>query len=285
MDKVLNKGPQPLSYDAIKLPLTSVDRLTPMSPVFICNLVSKILGFNLKKFTLPDGLTGKNKIPSYALQEFHNLPNGYYSVYFSEGYSAGFNFFMLGEMDRIRKEMSAEFVDCTSVLDLGCGDGSSAKALCDQGIKDVWGLDASPYLLALAIQKNKMAKFVHGVAEATEFQNESFDGVCACWVLHEVPAPICDSILKECFRILKPGGKLVIMEPSKHQFRKGYLQLFREFGMRGIYYRFLAKIVHEPYIVEWQNKDIKSWIASQGFELLSNVNRMPEEKIVAQKPL
>jgi ubiquinone/menaquinone biosynthesis C-methylase UbiE len=285
MDSVLPKGPQPLSLDAIDLPLTSIDTLSPMSPTFFYKLITKVLGFNLKKVDLPDGLTGKNKIPSYALQEFHNLPNGYYSAHFSGGYSAGFNFFMLGEMNRVRKDMSTELSDCTSVLDLGCGDGSSVKALCDEGIPDVWGLDVSPYLLVHAIQRNKMAKFVHGVAESTDFHDGSFDGICACWVLHEVPAEICDSILKECFRILKPGGKLVIMEPSKHQFKKGYLQLLREFGLRGLYYRFLATFIHEPYINDWQDRDIKSSLESYGFAMVSNINSMPEEKIVAKKPV
>lgn len=283
METVLNKGPKPLLLEAIELPLTSVDKLTPLGPTFLYQLISKILGFNLKKFSLPEGLTGKNKIPSYALQEFHNLPNGYYSVYFSRGYSAGFNTFMLGEMDRIRKEMSKELSHCTNVLDLGCGDGSSTKALVDEGIQNVWGLDPSPYLLVQAIQKNPTAKFVQNVAELTDFADESFDGVCACWVLHEVPSEICDLILKECFRILKPGGKVVIMEPSKHQFKKTYFQLLKDFGIRGVYYRFLATSAHEPYIKEWQNKEIKSWLENHGFNLISNFNSMPEEKIVAQK--
>jgi ubiquinone/menaquinone biosynthesis C-methylase UbiE len=284
MKNALNNGPLPLSVDAIELPLTSIDELMPMGPTFIYNLISKILGFNLKKFSLPDGLTGKNKIPSYALQEFHGLPNGYYSVYFSRGYSTGFNAFMLGEMCRIRNEMAKQLSGCSSVLDLGCGDGSSTKFLKDQGIQDVWGLDPSPYLLVQAIQRNETIKFVQGVAESTGFDTGRFDGVCACWVLHEIPTQICDLILKECFRILKPGGKLVFMEPSKNQFRKSFVQLFKEFGLRGLYYRFLAIVAHEPYVKEWQQKEIKSWLESQGFDLVSNVNNMPEEMIVAQKP-
>jgi ubiquinone/menaquinone biosynthesis C-methylase UbiE len=283
MEHVLDKGTTPLTAGEIKLPSSSFDELLPWGPRFLYVLLSKIFGVNLKDISLPDGLTGKNKIPSYALREFHNLPNGYYSHYFPRGYAKGFNLVMLGEMVRIRRDMAQELSACTSVLDLGCGDGSSTKALCDQGIKDVWGLDPSPYMLVHALERNKAAKFVHGVGEKTDFLSESFDGVSACWVFHEVPSQVCDLILQECFRILKPGGKLVVMEPSKHHFTKAYIELLKNFEMRALYYRFIAGLVHEPYINEWHDKEMKPWLEGHGFKLVSNVNGVPEEKIVAIK--
>ena len=54
--------------------------------------------------------------------------------------------------------------------------------------------------------------------------------------------------------------------------------------MKGLYYRFLAKYPHEPYINEWHDKEVKSWLEDHGFELRSNINNLPEEKIVAVKP-
>ncbi len=285
MENVLDKGPAPLSLGEINLPSTSFDELTPWGPRFLFVLLSKIVGLNLKSISLPEGLTGKNKIPEYALKEFHNLPNGYYSNFLTRGYSTGFNSIMLGKMGRVRQDMARELSGCTSVLDLGCGDGSSTKALCDEGIRDVWGLDLSPYMLVHAINRNQTAKFVQGVAEDTDFLDESFDGIATCWTLHEVPCRISDLILSECFRILRPGGKLVIVEPSKFQYRKTYLQLFREFGWRGLYFRFLAQHPHEPYINEWHDKEIKPWLENHGFQLVSNINDIPEEKIVALKPM
>ncbi len=284
MHNVLNKGPTPVAFGEINLPSTSFDDLTPWGPRFLYVLLSKIAGVNLKSISLPEGLTGRNKIPDYTLREFHNLPNGYYSNFLTRGYSTGFNIVMLGEVDRVRQDMAHELADCASVLDLGCGDGSSTKALCEVGIKDVWGIEPSPYMLVQAIKKNQTAKFAHGVGEATDFVDESFDGVSICWVLHEVPSRYCDLILKECFRILKPGGKLVIMEPSKLQYRQSYLQLFKEFGIKGFYFRFLAKYPHEPYIDEWHEINVGPWLESHGFKMKTNVNGLPEEKIVAVKP-
>ena len=284
MEPALNKGPIPLSIAELSLPSTSFDELLPLGPAFLFGLFSKIMGYRLKPISLPDGLTGKSKIPAYALREFHNLPNGYYSNYFTQGYARGFNVLMLGEMRRVRENIAREFSGYTSVLDLGCGDGSLTSALCEQGIKDVWGADPSPYMLALAIERVKSAKFVQAAGEATDFFAGSFEGVTACWVLHEVPSHYCDLILKECFRILKPGGKLVITEPSKHQFRMPLIALFRQFGLKGLYYRFLATYPHEPYIEEWHGRDVKLLVESHGFQLISDMNGMPEQTIVAVKP-
>ncbi len=285
MRKMTCEDPKPLSLNEMTLPPARIDQVLTLGPNFLYNLISKILGFNLQKVSLPEGLMGKDKIPDYLLHEFHNIPNGYYSNQFARGYSKGFNLFMLGEMGRIRKEMALEFSGCRSILDLGCGDGSSTKTLAEEGINDVWGLDPSPYLLGQAVQRYEGINFVHGLAESTEFSDNRFDGACACWVLHEIPSKVSDQILKECFRILKPGAKLVIIEPSKHQFRGKYLKLLKDYGLKGVYYRILATHAHEPYIDEWQNKNIATWAADHGFTLISNTNRMPEEKIVLKKPL
>jgi ubiquinone/menaquinone biosynthesis C-methylase UbiE len=284
MENVLEKGPAPVTAADLNLPETAFDQLPRWGPKFLYVLLSKVSGLSLKDVSLPEGLTGKNRIPEYALREFHNLPNGYYSKFFASGYGNGFNATMLGAMKRVRKEMAGEFSGCARVLDLGCGDGSSTRALCDEGIQEVWGLDPSPYMLFHAIERSQGAKFVQSVAEKTDFLDASFDGVSACWVFHEVPARVCDLILMECFRILKPGGKLVIVEPSKHQFRSPYFQLLRDFGLRGLYYRFLANFPNEPYINEWHNIKIQPWLENHGFKMVSNVNGMPEESIVAVKP-
>ena len=102
-------------------------------------------------------------------------------------------------------------------------------------------------------------------------------------MFHEVPTDAADIILQECFRILKPCGKLVIMEPSKHQFKMNYLQLFKNFGIKGLYYRILSAFAHEPFLKEWHDKDVQAWLHKNGFVLDSNLIRMPEEKIVAYK--
>src|SRR4051812_22417491 len=123
MENILANGLTPLSRGDLNLPSTSFDELLPFGPTYLFTLLSKFLRLNLSKITLSENLTGKNIIPSYALQDFHSLPFGYYSNSFPSGYGVGFNVLMLGEMNRVRKNLAAEFAGCEKVLDLGCGEG------------------------------------------------------------------------------------------------------------------------------------------------------------------
>ena len=74
---------------------------------------------------------------------------------------------------------------------------------------NVIGLDLSPYMLVVAEYKAQQAglniEWLHGLAEATGFEEASFDLVTASFLLHETPPKISQLILQECFRLLKPG--------------------------------------------------------------------------------
>jgi len=283
MKNLTYQDPTPLVYENISLPPSIIDTQSLWTPIFLFRFIKKNLGFDLGKITLPKEITAQYNIPSYALLEFHNLPNGYYSKFISNGYLKGFDVAMIGEMKRIRRELASEFLGFQSVLDLGCGGGISSQALHDFGIPNVWGLDPSPYLLVVATRRFGNVNFVQGSAEKTGFSDQRFDGISACWVFHEIPPRYADLALIECSRILKPGGKLVIVEPSKLQLQGRPFELFKKFGLKGVYFSWLSKFVFEPYVKAWHARDIKQWLTSHGFELLENKLGMPDHKIVAQK--
>lgn len=127
-------------------------------------------------------MPGKELIPKYVLQEFHNVPNGNYSEHLSSGYIKEFNISMLGEAASARKEIAAHFIDMDSALDVGCSGGAMGAALVDAGVKEVWGLDPSPYLLKHASKSFSEIKFVQGIVELTGFPASRFDGISACFV-------------------------------------------------------------------------------------------------------
>jgi SAM-dependent methyltransferase len=94
------------------------------------------------------------------------------------------------------------------VLDAGCGTGRLAVALADEGIARVWGVDASPEMLAVARAKTTRAGFKEGRLEALPFKDEWFDAAVAWLVVHLVDRP---AAFAELQRVLRPGGRLAIV--------------------------------------------------------------------------
>ena len=182
---------------------------------------------------------------------------------------------MLGTMRGARRRMAAALASCGAVLDVGCGGGGSSEALVAAGVPEVWGLDPSPYLLRCAHARVPAARFVQGIAEDTGFPDARFDGVACCFVFHELPPPAADRALAEIARILRPGGRLAIVEPAAEQSRLGALALLRRHGPRALYFRLLARGVHEPFVRAWHDRDVPGWLEAAGFGVLDDRTDVP----------
>jgi len=71
-----------------------------------------------------------------------------------------------------------------------------------------WGVDHSPEMVALARQRAPGAEVVLGEAEHLAFAAESFDALAMSMVFFFLPHPVLT--LRECRRVLRPGGRLAI---------------------------------------------------------------------------
>ncbi|MFN5515407.1 MAG: class I SAM-dependent methyltransferase, partial [Cyanobacteriota bacterium] len=74
---------------------------------------------------------------------------------------------------------------------------------------------ASPVALARAKKRVPEAEFAQGLAENLPFGDGQFDGVHTSVALHEMTAPQLEQILREIYRVLKPGGCLVLIDLHK----------------------------------------------------------------------
>ena len=141
------------------------------------------------------------------------------------------------------------------IIDLGCGTGSTTMML-KQAFPEskVLGLDLSPQMLVMAKYKAQQAgleiQWLHELAETTNFADEEFDLVTASLLVHETPTHISQAILKEGFRLLKPGGQIIILDGHQKTLR---------------HTEWLSDIFEEPYLQEYAAGSVDAWLGKAGF--------------------
>jgi len=101
-------------------------------------------------------------------------------------------------------------LSCKRILDIGCGGGTLAKRLSEDGAA-VTGIDPGDAALAQARAAVPEARFEAASGEALPFPDARFDGAVLLNALHHVPDPT--AALVEAARVLVPGGTLVVVEP------------------------------------------------------------------------
>ena len=138
-----------------------------------------------------------------------------------------------GQWDRLRDELfgdrfhlaaMAAFADRDwTVGDLGCGTGQVCAALAPF-VARVIAVDASGAMLQAAktrLQRFDNIELRRGDLEALPIDDARLDAATLMLVLHHVPEP--ERALAEVARVLKPGGRLVIVDMLPHD-REAYKQ-------------------------------------------------------------
>jgi ubiquinone/menaquinone biosynthesis C-methylase UbiE len=266
--------PHDIDWANLSLPDTWPDQLNLKNPVSAARLLAHPFR-KRQTVMIPRDLPGAEAIPPYALQEFHHLPNGNYSHVLTRGYITGFDVSMLGHMQRVRERIAEHLAHCQAVLDLGCAGGTTAAVIQAKGVADVWGLDPSPYLLRYAARDYPQIRFVQGVMEKLPFPNRRFDGMSACFVFHEVPPFYIRQALEEISRVLKPGGLLMIAEPSPIQLQASFLSMIKNYGWKGGYFQLLARFLHEPFVDAWHRFALVDEGAQKALDILEEYDGMP----------
>jgi ArsR family transcriptional regulator len=131
-----------------------------------------------------------------------------------------------GQWDRLRDELFGREAFPRALLsllpaewvagDLGCGTGATMSMLAPH-VRQVIGVDSSEEMLSAA--KSRLGgvpnvELHRGTLEALPLDSRALDVATLVLVLHHVPTPTL--ALTEAARVLKPGGRLLIVDMAPH---------------------------------------------------------------------
>lgn len=116
-----------------------------------------------------------------------------------------------------------------NILDIATGTADMPILFSKSGAKQIIGVDISQGMLDVGVkkvEKKNLQEIIHlelGDAENLKYEDNSFDAVTVCYGIRNFED--LEQGLKEILRVLKPGGKFVILEtstPAKFPFKQGY---------------------------------------------------------------
>lgn len=208
-----------------------------------------------------------DELPRYFRQNFHYQSGGYLSEQSARLYDLQVEVLFTGAADAMRRQALVPLADhlrgkntrAMRVLDVGCGTGRLLGFM-----RDSWpgltltGLDLSaPYLehAAKRLGRSRRLRLIEGAGEAIKLPDASQDAITCVFLLHELPKKIRAQMAKEMARVLKPGGRVVLVDSLQHGDKPewdGLLDLFPHY-------------FHEPYYAEYTRADIAAVMAEVGF--------------------
>lgn len=101
------------------------------------------------------------------------------------------------------------------ILDMGCGEGTRLTTLIkktDSPRKNAEGIDVSEIAIKLALKKYPGVIFKVADLERLPYKDNQFDLLYSAYVFEHLTDP--EKVIKEAFRVLKPGGFFMIIAPN-----------------------------------------------------------------------
>ncbi|PRW56637.1 Methyltransferase type 11 [Chlorella sorokiniana] len=167
------------------------------------------------------------------------------------------------------------------MIDIGCSVGVSTRWLAGEWPQaNITGLDLSPYFLAVAeLRERQMGggggqrqriRYVHGDMLDTRLPDASFDLVAVQFVTHECPSWVIESLVKECRRLLRPGGVLAIADNNP---RSKVIQ-----NLPPVLFTLMKST--EPHSDEYYQHDIEADMRAAGLQHVNTVESDPRHRVV-----
>jgi len=134
------------------------------------------------------------------------------------------------------------------VLEIGCGIGTDGRQFAKNGA-DYYGINIDEGSTTLTLEAFQLFGLKGDIrqmnGEALEFENNFFDHIYCCGVIHH--SPDTEKIVEEMYRVLKPGGTVCVMIYNKssvnYYFEIMFLRkIFRFFLIPSFTPHFISKV-------------------------------------------
>ena len=209
----------------------------------------------------------RGRRPDYYLQNFHFQSGGWLTKESADRYDTQVEVLFKGTANAMRRQALLPLAQAFAgrdqrklrLVDIGCGTGRFLDF-----VKQVWprlpvlGLDLSDAYIAHArrhLKRWSRINLVVANAEAIPAPDNSCDAVTSIFMLHELPPEVRRKVIGEAARVLKAGGRLVMVDS---------LQLGDVPDYDGVLERFPQRY-HEPYYESYIGEDFPA--IARGFGL------------------
>ena len=227
----------------------------------------------------------RGKRPRYYLQNFHFQTGGWMTDDSASRYDTQVEVLFNGTANATRRQALPQLHEVFAgrdqrklrLLDVGCGTGRFLDFL-----KQTWprlpalGLDMSePYIRHAKRHLKRWSRINLTVANAEllPVADESQDAVTSIFLFHELPPKVRRTVFRECARVLKPGGRLVLVDSLQHGDEPDYEGLLDLFPQN----------YHEPYYRSYANEDFSALAKRCGLTHIKNVKAFVSKVMVFDK--
>jgi ubiquinone/menaquinone biosynthesis C-methylase UbiE len=199
----------------------------------------------------------RGKRPRYYLQNFHFQSGGWMTDESAKRYDTQVEVLFNGTANATRRQALLPLHEIFSgrdqrrlrLMDIGCGTGRFLDF-----VKQAWprlpvvGLDLSEAYLREAerhLERWSRVDTMVANAEAIPLASDSLDAVTSIFMFHELPPEVRRIVLREVSRVLKPGGRLVVVDSLQFGDEPDYDGLLELF----------PQSFHEPYYTTYITED------------------------------
>lgn len=199
--------------------------------------------------------SAQGDLPEYYKRNFHFQTDGYFSEDSARRYDHQVEILFNGTAGAMRRSILVPLKNLAPnagrFLEIGCGTGSATRLVAEALPEaKITALDLSEPYLKIAQEKLRAYShlgFLQGDGTNLDFKDETFDAVYSVFLLHELPQKEREQVLREAWRILKPGGVMVFADS---------LQLDDDHELNWALERF-PKIYHEPFYTNYIKNGLK----------------------------